>query len=39
MNAVAHPFAPSALSLPKQRKNPLAPRGTKGADMGAANDE
>lgn len=29
MNAVAHPFDPSALSLPKQRKNTSAPRATK----------
>ncbi|HGM6066723.1 phage N-6-adenine-methyltransferase [Stenotrophomonas sp. LC732] len=29
MNAAAHPFDPSALSLPKQRKNTSAPRATK----------
>jgi len=29
MNAVAHPFDPSALSLPKQRKITSAPRATK----------
>jgi len=29
MNAAAHPFDPSALSLPKQRKNTSAPRASK----------